>query len=89
MTRNTKGIICWSALDVVLTAVSLLIFGDYGSKVIVYPFFICFIAMFAREEYQSSKTGVMEWFDVVQYGFTLLATSVITGFVLVLAGIIE
>ena len=92
MTRNTKGVIGFSAITIGLIIIAL--FFLTGAATVILPIFITLFAMAMRENYQYKKylkpCGLPpEWDDVFLYGFTILFSGVVCAFVLILTGIIE
>lgn len=92
MTRNTKGVIGFSAITIVLILIAS--FFLTGSAAVILPIFITLFAMIIREDYQYKKylkpCGLpREWDDIALYSFTILFSGVLFAFVLVFAGIIE
>lgn len=89
MNRNTKGVICWFVLTVVLTIASGIVFGDVLS--VLLPVAVCLSAMTGREiwQYKTRQAQIFEWDDIARYTLVILAACVLTDFVLVTTGVVE
>lgn len=89
MDRNTKGIIGWSALTIALTIA--LSFVWQGVQAVLIPFFVNTALMAGREvwQYKTGRAIEFEWDDIHRYLLTILATTVLTGFLLIAFGVIE
>ena len=89
MTRNNKGMIGWSIVAMVSTITTSIIFGNVLS--VLLPVAVCMSTMTGREiwQYKTGQAKVFEWDDIARYTFVILVSCVITGFVLILIGVVE
>lgn len=78
MTRETKGIIGFVALTLVVITVLCLAFGFEVAPIAIGGVLV-FAAMVAREvwQYKTKRSECFEWEDVVEYGVFIAITTVI------------
>lgn len=89
MDRNTKGIIGWSIITILLIVICSLIFGNVIS--VLLPIAITELSMCGRElwQYKTKQSILFEWDDIMRYSMTILFSAVITTFIMVFIGIVE